>query len=71
MEKFLKNKDITNFEFRKELKMGWLSKSTRSVFGISVYDNLLGVYKLSIKGVKNQIDVTSLMMNLTYNIYET
>ena len=61
---FLKNKDITNLPIQERAKdgIGYLSQH-RSVFGMSVYDNLLGVCQLSIKGVKNQIDVTESLLD--------
>tara|TARA_B100000886_G_scaffold141236_1_gene95712 strand:- start:1384 stop:2139 length:756 start_codon:yes stop_codon:yes gene_type:complete len=42
--------------------IGYLSQH-RSVFGISVYDNILGVCQLSIKGSKNQISMTENLLD--------
>ena len=43
--------------FRAKLGIGYLSQQ-RSVFAISVYDNLLGICQLCIKGTNNQIKKT-------------
>ncbi len=61
---FLKNKDITNLPIQERAKdgIGYLSQH-RSVFAMSVYDNLLGVCQLSVKGVKNQIDITESLLD--------
>ena len=42
--------------------IGYLSQH-RSVFDISVYDNILGVCQISIKGVKNQITMTENLLD--------
>ena len=42
--------------------IGYLSQQ-RSVFGMSVYDNLLGVCQLSIKGVQNQIAMVEKLLD--------
>ena len=51
----LNDKDITEYPIHKRAKagIGYLSQQ-RSVFGISVYENLLGVCQISIKGENNQ-----------------
>ena len=56
---FLKNNDITDKPIQERAKdgIGYLSQH-RSVFGMSVYDNLLGICQLSIKDEKKQIELT-------------
>ena len=48
--------------FRAKAGIGYLSQQ-RSVFAISVYDNLLGICQLCIKGVRNQIKETEHLLD--------
>jgi len=48
--------------FRAKLGIGYLSQQ-RSVFAISVYDNLLGICQLCIKGTNNQIKKTEQLLD--------
>ena len=47
---------------RAEAGIGYLSQQ-RSVFAISVYDNLLGICQLNIKGLSNQIKMTEQLLD--------
>ena len=47
---------------RAKAGIGYLSQQ-RSVFAMSVYDNLLGIYQLSIKGEENQIKMTEKLLD--------
>ena len=60
----INNKDITEKPINERAKdgIGYLSQH-RSVFDISVYDNILGVCQISIKGVKNQITMTENLLD--------
>ena len=57
-------KDITEHPIheRAEAGIGYLSQQ-RSVFSMSVYDNLLGVSQLSIKGTDNQISLVEKLLD--------
>ena len=61
---FLKNKEITDIPIheRSSAGIGYLSQQ-RSVFSMSVYDNLLGVCQLSIKGEENQISMAEKLLD--------
>ena len=61
---FLKNNDITDKPIQERAKdgIGYLSQH-RSVFGMSVYDNLLGICQLSIKDEKKQIELTENLLD--------
>ena len=48
--------------FRAKAGIGYLSQQ-RSVFAISVYDNLLGICQLCIKGTSNQIKMTEQLLD--------
>jgi lipopolysaccharide export system ATP-binding protein len=48
--------------FRAKAGIGYLSQQ-RSVFAISVYDNLLGICQLCIEGVSNQIKMTEQLLD--------
>ena len=60
----INNNDITEKPINQRAQdgIGYLSQH-RSVFGISVYDNILGVCQLSIKGTKNQIKMTENLLD--------
>ena len=60
----INNNDITEKPINQRAQdgIGYLSQH-RSVFGISVYDNILGVCQLSIKGTKNQIRMTENLLD--------
>ncbi|MDB9760468.1 LPS export ABC transporter ATP-binding protein [Pelagibacteraceae bacterium] len=47
---------------RAKAGIGYLSQQ-RSVFAISVYDNILGICQISIKGVSNQIKMTEQLLD--------
>ena len=53
---YINNKDVSEKPIHERAKMGigYLSQQ-RSVFAMSVYDNLLGICQLSIKGSQNQV----------------
>ena len=61
---FLNNKEITDIPIHERSKagIGYLSQQ-RSVFSMSVYDNLLGVCQLSIKGEENQISMAEKLLD--------
>ena len=61
---FIGNKDITELpiHLRAKAGIGYLSQQ-RSVFALSVYDNLLGVCQLSIKGTDNQINMVEKLLD--------
>jgi lipopolysaccharide export system ATP-binding protein len=61
---YINNKDVSEKPIHERAKMGigYLSQQ-RSVFGMSVYDNLLGVCQLSIKGVQNQIAMVEKLLD--------
>ena len=58
------NKDITELpiHLRAKAGIGYLSQQ-RSVFSMSVYDNLLGVCQLSIKGSENQTSMVEKLLD--------
>ena len=58
------NKDITHKPIHERAKagIGYLSQQ-RSVFEMSVYDNLLGICQLSIKGAKNQMTTVEKLLD--------
>jgi len=58
------NKDITHKPIHERAKagIGYLSQQ-RSVFEMSVYDNLLGICQLSIKETKNQISMVEKLLD--------
>mgnify|MGYP001198771433 FL=1 len=60
----IKNNDITEKPIHERAKagIGYLSQQ-RSVFAMSVYDNLLGICQLSIKGVDNQISMVEKLLD--------
>ena len=60
----INDKDISEkaIHLRAKAGIGYLSQQ-RSVFGISVYDNLLGVCQLSIKNQKDQIDMVEELLD--------
>ena len=60
----INDKDISEkaIHLRAKAGIGYLSQQ-RSVFGISVYDNLLGVCQLSIKNQKDQIDMVEKLLD--------
>ena len=60
----INNNDITEKPINQRAQdgIGYLSQH-RSVFGISVYDNILGVCQLSIEGTKNQIRMTENLLD--------
>jgi lipopolysaccharide export system ATP-binding protein len=60
----IKNKDISEIPIHERAKagIGYLSQQ-RSVFGMSVYDNLLGVCQLTIKGSKKQRDIVENLLD--------
>ena len=54
-EKFLNSKSIDQVPIHLRSKEGLgLSSSKRSVFNMSVYDNILGIAQISINGIENQ-----------------
>tara|TARA_B100000965_G_C19533212_1_gene732100 strand:- start:643 stop:1401 length:759 start_codon:yes stop_codon:yes gene_type:complete len=61
---FIKNVDISEKPIHERAKagIGFLSQQ-RSVFSMSVYDNLLGVCQLSIKGLDNQIAMVEKLLD--------
>ena len=61
---FLKNVDISEKPIHERAKagIGYLSQQ-RSVFAMSVYDNLLGICQLSIRGVDNQISMVEKLLD--------
>jgi lipopolysaccharide export system ATP-binding protein len=60
----LNNKEIQEKPIHERAKsgIGYLSQQ-RSVFAMSVYDNLLGVCQLTIQGYKNQIDMVEKLLD--------
>ena len=60
----LNNVDLSEKPIHQRTKagIGYLSQQ-RSVFGISVYDNLLGIAQLSIKGTDNQINMVEKLLD--------
>ena len=60
----INNKNISENPIHERAKsgIGYLSQQ-RSVFGLSVYDNLLGVCQLSIKGTDNQIAMVEKLLD--------
>ena len=60
----IKGKEIQNkpIHLRAKAGIGYLSQQ-RSVFAISVYDNLLGICQLCIKGTSNQIKMTEQLLD--------
>ena len=60
----INNVDISELPIheRAEAGIGYLSQQ-RSVFGMSVYDNLLGVCQLSIKGNESQINMVEKLLD--------
>ena len=60
----LKNKSIEQIPIHLRAKegLGYLPQQ-RSVFDMSVYDNILGVAQLSIKGVDNQKSITEKLLD--------
>ncbi len=60
----LNGKEIQDkpIHLRAEAGIGYLSQQ-RSVFDISVYDNLLGICQISIKGAENQIKLTERLLD--------
>ena len=60
----LNGKEIQNqpIHLRAKAGIGYLSQQ-RSVFDMSVYDNLLGICQLTIKGVGNQIKLTEKLLD--------
>ena len=60
----INNVDISDRPIHERAKagIGYLSQQ-RSVFGISVYDNLLGICQLSIKGADNQIAMVEKLLD--------
>ena len=60
----INNVDISEMPIheRAEAGIGYLSQQ-RSVFGMSVYDNLLGVCQLSIKGNESQINMVEKLLD--------
>tara|TARA_B100001996_G_scaffold374272_1_gene352693 strand:+ start:2706 stop:3464 length:759 start_codon:yes stop_codon:yes gene_type:complete len=61
---FIKGKDISEkpIHVRAKAGIGYLSQQ-RSVFAMSVYDNLLGVCQLSIKGSDNQVAMVEKLLD--------
>ncbi len=61
---FLNGKEIQNqpVHLRAKAGIGYLSQQ-RSVFDVSVYDNILGICQLSIKGEANQIKLTEKLLD--------
>ena len=66
---FLNNKEITDIPIHERSKagIGYLSQQ-RSVFSMSVYDNLLGVCQLSIKGEENFSSLKRTLLDQNYDI---
>ena len=60
----INGKEIQNrpIHLRAKAGIGYLSQQ-RSVFAISVYDNLLGICQLCIEGVSNQIKMTEQLLD--------
>ena len=60
----INGKEIQNkpIHLRAKAGIGYLSQQ-RSVFAISVYDNLLGICQLCIKGTSNQIKMTEQLLD--------
>ena len=58
------NKDISEIPIheRAKLGLGYLSQQ-RSVFNMSVYDNILGVAQISIKGIDKQKEITEKLLD--------
>ena len=63
-EKFLNNKSIeqTPIHLRSKEGLGYLPQQ-RSVFNMSVYDNILGIAQISIKGSENQHSITEKLLD--------
>ena len=61
---FLNNKSIDNIptHLRSKEGLGYLPQQ-RSVFNMTVYDNIIGIAQLSIKGAKNQKDITEKILD--------
>tara|TARA_E500000178_G_C17016817_1_gene753425 strand:+ start:1128 stop:1883 length:756 start_codon:yes stop_codon:yes gene_type:complete len=61
---FLNNKSIDNIptHLRSKEGLGYLPQQ-RSVFNMTVYDNIIGIAQLSIKGTKNQKDITEKILD--------
>jgi lipopolysaccharide export system ATP-binding protein len=61
---FINGKDISEkpIHVRAKAGIGYLSQQ-RSVFAMSVYDNLLGVCQLSIKGSDNQVAIVEKLLD--------
>tara|TARA_B100001063_G_scaffold168306_1_gene157384 strand:+ start:3732 stop:4490 length:759 start_codon:yes stop_codon:yes gene_type:complete len=61
---FLNNVNISEKPIHERAKagIGYLSQ-TRSVFGMSVYDNLLGICQISIKGADKQISTVEKLLD--------
>ena len=60
----ISNKDISEIPIheRTKLGLGYLSQQ-RSVFNMSVYDNVLGIAQISVKGVDNQKSITEKLLD--------
>ena len=59
----LNNKRIDEIPIHLDLKRSGLSTSAKSVFDMSVYDNVLGVAQLSIKGIEEQKAITEKLLD--------
>ena len=61
---FLNNKSIEQIPIHLRSKdgLGYLPQQ-RSVFNMSVYDNILGIAQISIEGVENQKSITEKLLD--------
>ncbi|MBL6861323.1 MAG: LPS export ABC transporter ATP-binding protein [Candidatus Pelagibacter bacterium] len=61
---YLNNKSIDNIpiHLRSKEGLGYLPQQ-RSVFNMSVFDNILGIAQISIKGVKDQKEITEKLLD--------
>ena len=61
---YLNNKSIENIptHLRSKEGLGYLPQQ-RSVFNMNVYDNILGIAQISIKGINNQKDITEKILD--------
>ncbi len=61
---FLNSKSIENIptHLRSKEGLGYLPQQ-RSVFNMNVYDNILGIAQISIKGINNQKDITEKILD--------
>ena len=68
---YLNGKSIEQIPIHLRAKegLGYLPQQ-RSVFNMSVYDNIMGIAQLSIKGIENQKAVTEILDQFNCNICE-